>query len=218
MEMWNEDMRLRQSVILKDRWKYRREEMLQYSKRATEASRKTNLGRKLPQWVIEKRKEMRLRKNNGKYFSDEGYKKSYVTGLHKEKAKKNGYWFSDETRKKMSEARKGRFKGIESPVWKGGITSFISLIRNDAKYKVWRLQVFKRDRFTCQICGGESHGDIEAHHLKSFNKILTESNIITLKQALNCKELWQIDNGVTLCIECHKNLHSKNKKKSYIYI
>ncbi len=111
---------LRQSLIMKERWKNHREEMLKLCKIGGEASSKIIKGKKLPQWLIEKRKKGRLEKNNGKYFSDEGYKKSYVTGLHKENALKNGYWFSDETRKKMSEARKGRFKGKDHPRWSGG--------------------------------------------------------------------------------------------------
>ncbi len=58
----------------------------------------------------------------------------------------------------------------------------------------WRQEVFKRDNFTCVVCS--KHGDkLNAHHLENY---------------ASCKEKrFDIDNGVTLCILCHKNFHSK---------
>jgi len=38
--------------------------------------------------------------------------------------------------------------------------------------------------------------------------ILKQNNITTIKEALNCKELWKKSNGVTLCIKCHKKTDS----------
>ena len=47
---------------------------------------------------------------------------------------------------------------------------------------------------------------LEVHHAKSFNDICKENNITTIKQALRCKEIWSLDNGICLCYICHKNL------------
>ena len=59
------------------------------------------------------------------------------------------------------------------------------------KYNIWRHSVFSRDEYTCQICG--SRGDIQAHHIKRW---------------ANHPELrYDINNGVTLCKKCHKELH-----------
>jgi len=43
----------------------------------------------------------------------------------------------------------------------------------------------------------------KAHHIKPLLKIIEEYNIINFNQAINCVELWDIDNGITLCRTCH---------------
>ena len=62
-------------------------------------------------------------------------------------------------------------------------------ILNSLEYKQWRLSVFSRDGFKCRKCGG-SKGNLEAHHIRSW------ANYLELR--LN------VDNGLTLCINCHK--------------
>lgn len=69
--------------------------------------------------------------------------------------------------------------------------------------KQWREKVFQRDNYICQHCfvrGGKIHAD----HIKPFSAILAENKIKTISQAISCKELWDIKNGRTLCIPCHK--------------
>jgi hypothetical protein len=69
--------------------------------------------------------------------------------------------------------------------------------RHNIQYKNWRLSVFKRDNYTCKMCG-RCGGDLEAHHIKTFIKY------IGLRFA--------IDNGLTLCKKCHKQIHKKKVK------
>jgi hypothetical protein len=88
--------------------------------------------------------------------------------------------------------------------WQGGVTPLYELLHNIFKYKKWRFDVFTRDNYTCQKCGDNSGGNLEAHHKKPFIVILHENNIITYETAINCVELWDINNGITLCKECHK--------------
>lgn len=95
--------------------------------------------------------------------------------------------------------------------WKGGITKLNYLIRNSEKYIEWRLRVFENANWKCQGCG-KYNCYFEAHHKKSFAKILQENNIKTFEEAMNCLELWDIKNGVCLCFDCHKKVDKYRRK------
>lgn len=98
-----------------------------------------------------------------------------------------------ESRKKVSEFHKGKprpyMRGELHPNWQGGKTAENLLIREQIEYKLWREAVFDRDDFTCQTCG-KKECYLEAHHIKSFSKYP--------------ELILAIDNGITLCKDCHK--------------
>jgi len=80
-------------------------------------------------------------------------------------------------------------------------------IRYSKKSDVWKKGVFERDNYTCKICGDRSrkgHGVVlHAHHIKSFSeypKLRTD-----------------INNGITLCKDCHVNLHRELKRLKKIF-
>lgn len=64
--------------------------------------------------------------------------------------------------------------------------------RNSRDYKEWRLAVFERDNFTCQICH-KSGCQLEAHHIERWVD--------------NISRRYDVTNGITLCKECHKEVH-----------
>jgi len=121
---------------------------------------------------------------------------------------------SKETKKKMSKSAimNGRkppvMKGEDNPRWKGGITSLAHSIRTNYEYRQWTSDVFTRDDFTCQECGIRG-GYLHAHHVKSFSSIIQYYEITTLEEALECSELWNINNGITLCKGCHRKIHKR---------
>lgn len=78
------------------------------------------------------------------------------------------------------------------------------------EYRQWRSDVFTRDNFTCQRCLMRGQR-IHAHHIRPFQDIIIENNITTVEQAAECAELWNINNGITYCVSCHKKAH-KNQK------
>ena len=110
-----------------------------------------------------------------------------------------GRKISDEHKKKAVETRKrngsyvGR-RGAESNLWKGGVSSANELIRKSTEYKLWRKSVFERDNYTCVWCGDKSGGGktiiLHPDHIKPF--------------AYFPELRFAIDNGRTLCINCHK--------------
>lgn len=115
--------------------------------------------------------------------------------------------------KKLSEKQREKITGKNH--WRYGkgknINELKARIRLLAEYKEWRLCVYKRDKFTCQICN-KTNVRLECHHIKSFSSILNRNNIHTITGAIYCSELWEISNGKTLCKQCHKKTDSYGKK------
>jgi hypothetical protein len=96
-----------------------------------------------------------------------------------------------------------QISGEKHPNWKGGVTRLAEKIRKSLEYKQWRLNAFRKDNWTCQGCGKRG-GYLNVHHYPvEFHQIMVNSNIKTSTQALRCKELWNMNNGVTLCRNCH---------------
>src|ERR1051325_5787425 len=83
-------------------------------------------------------------------------------------------------------------------------------IRNTTEYLNWRIAILGRDNFRCQICTASIKDNksvrLEVHHAKTFDDICKENNITTVKGALACKEIWSLDNGISLCHGCHKDI------------
>lgn len=69
--------------------------------------------------------------------------------------------------------------------------------RKTPQYAEWRTAVFERDGYRCAICG-EVGGRLNAHHIKPF------ARYPDLRL--------DVDNGITLCEECHKEVHRKKDK------
>ena len=94
-------------------------------------------------------------------------------------------------------------RGNKNPSWSGGIyRTFRQKVMKLPEYIKWRKEVFSRDSHTCQHCsvvGGELH----AHHMCPYIRIINDNDIKTLTQAISCLLLWDINNGVTLCKKCH---------------
>ena len=111
-----------------------------------------------------------------------------------------GIKLSQETKDKISKQQFGK----NNPNWKGGITILNQLVRTCYKYRQWRSDVFTRDSYTCQFCGIRGGVELNADHIKPLTIILKENNITTIEDALVCEELWNINNGRTLCVQCHR--------------
>jgi len=90
--------------------------------------------------------------------------------------------------------------------------SFYKSIRETYRYRQWRSGVFTNDEFTCVECNVRG-GELQADHIKRFIDIINEFNIKTLDEAIVCEELWDIKNGRTLCVTCHRKTDTWGKKR-----
>jgi len=121
-------------------------------------------------------------------------------------------WKND---KKLREKLIGKvigIKGENNPNWKGGISPLRKRLRFSSKWKIWRELIFLRDDFTCQnkdcqFCKNKIGVKLHTHHIKEFATILIEECIDDYEEAIKCKRLWNINNGITYCEEFHLSLH-----------
>lgn len=88
--------------------------------------------------------------------------------------------------------------GAKSRFWKGGVTEWIHGLKHTSQYFTWAKKVKKRDNYTCQCC--ESRDSLNAHHIYNF--------IDNMEKAI------EMDNGITLCENCHKDFHKVYGKRN----
>src|SRR3990167_10841764 len=106
-------------------------------------------------------------------------------------------------------------KGDKNPNWKGGITSLIRLIRACRKYGDWKKQCLYRDKWICQICKKKNNILHIDHYPVMFSEIIRKYKIDSYQKAIYCKELWDINNGRTLCGDCHNYITANQRKNLF---
>lgn len=77
----------------------------------------------------------------------------------------------------------------KNPSWKGGVTYEYRLFRKSRDYQKWRKVVLFRDNYRCVFCGTKNK-PLHVDHIKQY--------------AYYPELRLSIDNGRTLCLECHK--------------
>lgn len=142
-------------------------------------------------WLGKKRTSETLKKMS------ESQKGRKLTEEHKTKLSlaKKGKKYSEEYKKKMSEILKGK----NHYNWQGGKTSELLRIRRSREYRLWRTAVYERDDYTCVWCLNRG-GKLNADHIKPF------AHYPELRFA--------IDNGRTLCEDCHRTTDTFGAKSA----
>lgn len=176
----------------------------------------------------EARKKMSeaAKRNNPRYWLGKKRPLETMEKLWAARRQQGGAWnrgipMSEETRERLSQSLTGRkvwnkglrglrlnltdkqrakrredFSGPKNPMWRGGITPENQVIRTSSLYIQWRNAVYERDGYTCKRCGrSRKPGDrvlLNAHHIKPFS---THPELRL-----------DLANGITLCVQCHKNI------------
>lgn len=71
--------------------------------------------------------------------------------------------------------------------------------RDDKGYNTWKRQVLERDNYTCRLCGcTDEETVLNVHHIERY--------------ADNKELRVDINNGITLCCNCHKKIFGKEKE------
>lgn len=99
-----------------------------------------------------------------------------------------------------------KFSGENSYSYVDGNTDLKHLMRTSTKYKTWRKNVMTRDEHTCKNCGCKSNLDV--HHIVTVEDIFETYEIEDILDMRNCEFLWDEDNGITLCRDCHIGVHN----------
>ena len=102
--------------------------------------------------------------------------------------------FKKESYKKLcKECSRLANSGENNYNWKGGIYDR-EREKWNATYtaKKWRKDVLKRDNHTCRCCG-QKQGKLNVHHLNGYGWCVEQRA--------------DVDNGATLCEDCHKLFH-----------
>ena len=128
---------------------------------------------------------------SGRTLSDE--RKQQMSELSKRLGLKppsrKGQTMPLEWKRRMSKLMRGRFAGDRNHFWKGGVSKETDRIRHSIEYREWRTAVFERDDHRCMDCG-ERGGQLNADHIYPF--------------AHYPRLRFDVDNGRTLCENCHK--------------
>lgn len=136
-----------------------------------------------------------------------------------------GYSFTQtpDFREKMSIARKGKCVGEKNWSWKGGGRKNMRIqypllyaIRECQKYKEWREAVLKLR----VVSYPKIPKNIQVHHLTRVVDIIRKYHLVTYEEALNCVELWDVNNGVVITRGEHYiiSMMERHKKTSPAFL
>ena len=138
------------------------------------------------------------------------WNKGLKLGPNPEHSKRmKGRKLTKEHKQKISQALKGIMpknlslinankNGSNNPAWKGGITTEHYRLRRSNRFKNWRIKIFERDNYTCQMVNCMKRGvELEAHHIKQFSQ--------------HPKLRFEVTNGITLCKPCHKAITGRQE-------
>jgi hypothetical protein len=125
--------------------------------------------------------------NKGKELS-----KEHKNNISESQKGEKGYWWGKDTWNKGKHYL--QICGENHWNWKGGVSIDHQRI-NTLEWNKTRKQIYKRDNWTCQICGLKNPRPLQCHHIIPYRVSQDDS----------------IENLITLCCSCH----TKEEHKYY---
>lgn len=153
--------------------------------------------------VFSEEHRSKISKSNSKPHTEERKKKISKSHL----GKKIGNEHKEKIRNKFIGLRIGN----KHPMWRGGLSTMRNRLRQSCEYRNWRKIVYERDNYICQLCNSERKY-LNCHHIETFSSIVEKYSLKSYDDYLNCEILWSIDNGITLCKDCHDSIKGKEKE------
>ncbi len=168
----------------------------------------------MKKYLSEKRKGIVFSEETKKKIS-ENHARTWLGRKHTEESKRKigdkhkGKLVSIDTRKKLG--------GENCHWWKGGVTPVYIKIRDSYEMRQWIKSILERDNYTCLHCGDNKGGNLEVDHIIPFSKILDkmifeQGNENLYEKSLKYNLLWDVNNGRTLCHDCHKKTDTYGRR------
>jgi hypothetical protein len=139
---------------------------------------------------------------------------------------RTGYKHREESKRKASESHKAfnaanpdfakqrgaKTRGELNVRWKGGSTRLNASIRQMTENRRWMDAVKGRDG-CCVRCGSTDR--LESHHKRSLANIIDDLGLKNRDDARrHAAVVWDLDNGETLCEQCHYGEHGRSVEPS----
>lgn len=136
--------------------------------------------------------------------------------LGKQSTKGKHWKLSQETKDRMRDGQKERVRQGKHNFYKGGASKLYGKLRHslrNAEWRDWRTAVFQRDNYTCQRCGARSGNGkavlLHPHHIFS---------VVDCVEAEKLDLIYEVTNGETLCVKCHRFIHRKDYQTKTNYL
>ena len=119
---------------------------------------------------------------------------------------------------KMSEDEREEYinEGIENNTINSNRKRIMARYRKYCKNRYFGVNVKKRDKFCCRVCGCENN--LEVHHIQSVAGLMDYHKIRVFEQLFLFPIFWDEFNMITLCANCHRQVHDdSNGRPEYAF-
>jgi len=123
---------------------------------------------------------------------------------NKKRSKSHKKWCAENPGRVAARSKKTR--GEFHYNWKGGSSRLNTAIRRLTEHRKWMDAVKARDK-KCVGCG--EINNLESHHLIGLSILISRYKIKNRSDARAIPQLWDINNGITLCGKCHAEKHGR---------